>query len=189
MDRRREDRFDQRMICQLELNGQSYHGLVLNVSPWGAFVQTRAEAQTASGVVARVEMPSTEPDAVLALEAVVVGQYAVPNRSPGQEASGMGLAIQSVPDAWSELLADLECRKRVHLGCEAMPPVRQSVRSGCRSCGRERATLWSGVCGWCSGSRPSRVIDLKAEPKALPRMIWAQSADVPTGSARKDGVG
>jgi hypothetical protein len=189
MDRRREDRFDQRMGCQLELNGQRHHGLVLNVSPRGLFVQTPAKAPKAPNVVATVEMLSTKSDAVLTLQAVVVGQYGVPDQPPGLAKGGMGLVIRSVSDAWSELLADLDPKKLLHGGSEAMPLLHPVARTGCRYCGREKATLWSGVCGWCSGAARAGSAISRAEPKRLPRMLWAKPTEVPTRSERKDGVG
>ena len=160
MERRREDRFCHRMTCTLQLNDRLYQGLVLDVSPSGLFVQTRAKAPERAMAPVAVELRQPASDEATTLSAMVARQYWVPDQLRLLAEGGMGLRV--IPDcaAWLELLDGLAERKKLALvGREAPRPLRQATPARCSECGRERTTLWSGVCGWCGGKHPRRRSD------------------------------
>ena len=160
MERRREDRFGHRMTCKLELNDRLYQGLVLDVSPSGLFVQTRAKAPERAMAPVTVELRSAASDDATTLSAMVARQYWVPDQLVRLVKGGMGLRVIGNCAAWLELIDGIAERKRLALvGREAARPLRQATPTRCGECGRERTTLWSGLCGWCSGKHPRRRSD------------------------------
>ena len=160
MERRREDRFCHRMTCTLQLNDRLYHGLVLDVSPSGLFVQTRAKAPERAMAPVAVELRHAASDETTTLSAMVARQYRVPEQLVVLAKGGMGLRVIRNCAAWLELLDGLAERKKLVLvGREAARPLRQLTPARCGECGRERTTLWSGLCGWCSGKPPRRRSD------------------------------
>jgi len=156
MNRRREERFRHRMGCQLELGGgRLYHGIVLNVSRSGLFVQTRARLPRAATAPIAVGFRSAASGEAATLSARVARQFWVPDQLVRLAAGGLGLRVLGDFAAWLELLHGLTERGNPELvGGEAAPPLRQAAPARCSECGRERTTLWSELCGWCSGKRP-----------------------------------
>jgi hypothetical protein len=157
MERRCEHRFGHRMACQLHLHDRLHQGFVLDVSPSGLFVRTRAKTPRLEMAPVTVEVRSAASDEALTLSAVIARQYRMPDPLHGCVNGGMGLRVIGECAAWLELLDEIAGRKkRVLLGREALPPLRQVPPPRCGECGRERTTLWSELCGWCSGKRPRR---------------------------------
>jgi len=144
------------MACQVELGGtRLYQGIVLNVSRSGLFVQTRAKipAERAMAPIA-VEFRSAA-SGTEKFSARVASQFWVPDQLVRLAAGGLGLRVLGDCAAWAELLDGIAGRRNPGLvGREAPPPLRQAAPARCSECGRERTTLWSELCGWCSGKRP-----------------------------------
>jgi len=148
------------MTCNLKLNDRLYQGLVLDVSPSGLFVETRAKAPRGAMAPVTVELRSVASDEATTLSAMVARQSWVPDQLVELAKGGMGLRVIRNCAAWLELLDDIAERKKLLLvGREATRPLRQATPTRCGECGRERTTLWSGVCGWCSGKHPRQRSD------------------------------
>jgi hypothetical protein len=102
-----------------------------------------------------VEIRSAASNEAMTLSAIVARQNWVPDEPLRLATGGMGLRVIRSCAAWLELLGDLaELRKPARVGDAAMRPLRQVPPTRCGECGRERTTLWSELCGWCSGKRP-----------------------------------
>lgn len=164
MDRRREARWDQRMACRLEIEDRRYPGVVVDVSTQGLFVRTPVTAPQGASVWVHVGgLPLPYPPA-LVLESVVARSSA-PSKSPsGAVTGGLGLSIARVPDAW-KLLAEIAPCDPVSGG--VLPALRPRALDSCSQCGREGATLWHGLCGWCGGSRPTMVREMCGSASSL----------------------
>jgi hypothetical protein len=160
MDRRRENRLCHRLACRLALNGGLYQGLVLDVSRSGLFVQMRAKAARQASAPVTVEVRSTRADESITVSALVARQYWEPDPLFRWAKGGMGLRVIEDSAGWLGLLDEIARREEpVFVNGQALRPPRQTTRTRCSECGRERTTLWSEVCGWCSGRRPRRRSD------------------------------
>ena len=108
-----------------------------------------------------VELRRAASDEATTLSAMVAREYRVPDPLLLlAKGGGMGLRVIQDCAAWLELLDGLAERKKLALvGREAARPPLQATPARCGECGRERTTLWSGLCGWCSGKPPRRRSD------------------------------
>src|SRR5262245_50595923 len=122
MNRRREERFRHRMVCQVELGGSRlYQGIVLNVSRSGLLVQTRAKIPPgrATGPLA-VEFRSAASGESEKLSASVARQFSVPDQLVRLAAGGLGLQVLGDCSPWAELLHGITGRRNpVLVGREA----------------------------------------------------------------------
>jgi hypothetical protein len=98
-----ETRYKRRVPCELTHQGARHPGLVLNVSRGGLFVQTGARALPGSRV--RVALSPGRGDPSIALETRVVWKRIASPRLQSFVHGGVGLCIQSAPEAWYGFLA------------------------------------------------------------------------------------
>ena len=103
MKKQREPRIKKRLACTLEVAGHRHSGIVLNVSPGGLFVQTRAKVEPGTEVTIELSVPgASEP---LSLTAVVVRQKIVPQQLISVARGGLAFTIASAPKEYFAFLA------------------------------------------------------------------------------------
>jgi hypothetical protein len=102
-ERRLEKRTRQRVSCRLSLGGREHSGIVLDVSPHGLFIQTKAKA--APGTPARIELSAPGRADRLVVEARVARLERVPPALAAIWTSGLGLSVRQPPPAWLDLVA------------------------------------------------------------------------------------
>jgi hypothetical protein len=113
MERRKAERLQQRLICELVIADRRHAGVVVDLSQAGLFVQTSACPPPGERV--RVTLrPSDGAD--IELEASVARRYLVPRRPATVARGGIGLRIESASDDYLELI------RAVMQGEEAPPP-------------------------------------------------------------------
>ena len=95
MDRRREKRVKQRVVCDLWINGERFTGIVLDRSAHGLFVKTNAVAEPGTEVKLQLKGGRSAEDEELA--AYVVRNRVVPQRLNRIATGGMGLHIPHGP--------------------------------------------------------------------------------------------
>jgi hypothetical protein len=102
-ERRLEKRTRQRISCKLGIEGREHSGIVLDVSPHGMFVQTKAKA--APGTPARIQLSVTGRAEPLVVEGHVARLERVPPAVAVIWTSGLGFNLVRPPAAWLELVA------------------------------------------------------------------------------------
>jgi hypothetical protein len=101
MPKKRAERIRRRVTCELQLDGRSYRGIVLDLSETGVFVQT--EATPPPGTRLRIKLHASggiefEVDASVARRQVAPPQLASVVRG------GLGLRVEEPPPAYFKLI-------------------------------------------------------------------------------------
>jgi Tfp pilus assembly protein PilZ len=104
MDPRAEPRFKKRMPCKLRRNQIMFHGLVLDVSRTGLFVQSSAAAKVGDEI--EVALSRRERETTIELIAEVVWQRKAPQQLRSVVEGGLGLKICYAPEPYYTLLAE-----------------------------------------------------------------------------------
>ena len=103
MKKQKEPRTKKRLTCTLEVAGHRHSGIVLDVSPGGLFVQTRAKSET--GAEVRIELTVPGASEPLSLTAVVVWQNIVPQQLISVARGGLGFTIVRAPEEYFAFVA------------------------------------------------------------------------------------
>jgi hypothetical protein len=98
MDKRREARTKKRLGCALFIKGVRQHGIVLDVSSKGLFVQTNAKP--APGDSVRIELTLPGQTRVTTLEATVARVRIVPPQLLSVAQGGIGFLLQNPPEEY-----------------------------------------------------------------------------------------
>ncbi|UCE87631.1 MAG: PilZ domain-containing protein [Deltaproteobacteria bacterium] len=98
-----QTRFRKRVPCQLTASGQSYAGIVINVSRGGLFVQTTAGARPGQRV--RVALSVGPGPTPIVLGARVIWKRVVAPHLRAVSQPGVGLQIHTAPDAYYDFVA------------------------------------------------------------------------------------
>ena len=98
MDKRREPRLKKRIACALWIKGVRQHGIVLDVSSKGLFVQT--SAKPAPGESLRIELTLPGETRVTTLMATVARVRMVPSALLTVAQGGIGLLLQNPPEEY-----------------------------------------------------------------------------------------
>jgi len=98
MDKRREARTKKRLGCALFIKGVRQHGIVLDVSSRGLFVQT--SAKPAPGDTVRIELTLPGESRVTTLMATVARVRVVPPALLSVAQGGIGLVLQNPPEEY-----------------------------------------------------------------------------------------
>jgi hypothetical protein len=98
MDKRREPRLKKRIACALWIKGVRQHGIVLDVSSKGLFVQTSAKPSPGDSV--RIEMTLPGQSRASTLMATVARVRTVPPALLSVAQGGIGLVLQNPPEEY-----------------------------------------------------------------------------------------
>ena len=98
MENRREARLKKRLGCALFIKGVRQHGIVLDVSSKGLFVQT--SAKPAPGDSVRIELTLPGESRVTTLTATVARVRVVPPALLSVAQGGIGLMLQNPPEEY-----------------------------------------------------------------------------------------
>jgi hypothetical protein len=94
------------MACRLGIGSQRFSGVVLDISSSGLFVQTTAKPNPREPVTIELSVPGhREP---VRLEADVARLFLVPAQLITVAQGGVGLRIRNAPEAFFELLGQLQ---------------------------------------------------------------------------------
>lgn len=128
MERRRENRIRRRMECELRYAGRRHRGVVVDASPQGLFVRTRAKPTSAGEVEIRLRLPGRS-DATR-LRAAPVRMRFVPATAVGAAGCGLGLRVVDAPDAYASFFHSHGVRDRLPDRRAPGPRVPMRPRSG-----------------------------------------------------------
>jgi hypothetical protein len=98
MNRRREPRLKKRLACALFIKGARQHGIILDVSSRGLFVQT--SAKPAPGETVRIELTLPGQARPTQLEATVARVRTVPPALLTVAQGGIGLELKHPPEEY-----------------------------------------------------------------------------------------
>ena len=98
MDKRREARVKKRIACALFIKGVRQHGIVMDVSSRGLFVQTSAKPKP--GDEARIELVLPGQSKPTVLHATVVRVRQVPPALLSVAQGGIGLTLHNPPEEY-----------------------------------------------------------------------------------------
>ena len=98
MDKRREARTKKRIACALFIKGVRQHGIVMDVSSKGLFVQTSAKPKPGDEV--RIELTLPEQTKPTLLHATVARVRMVPPALLAVAQGGIGLQLQNPPEEY-----------------------------------------------------------------------------------------
>jgi Tfp pilus assembly protein PilZ len=98
MDKRREPRTRKRIACTLFIKGVRQHGIVMDVSSRGLFVQTSAKPKPGDDV--RIELTLPGQARPTQLMAKVVRVRMVPPQLLSVAQGGIGLELQNPPEEY-----------------------------------------------------------------------------------------
>jgi hypothetical protein len=98
MDRRRETRTKKRIACALFIKGMRQHGIVIDVSSRGLFVQTSAKPKPGDEVRIELTLPGQSKPTLL--HATVARVRMVPPALLALAQGGLGLQIQNPPEEY-----------------------------------------------------------------------------------------
>ena len=100
MERRRAERIDRKLTCELIIAGRRHPGTVLDLSLLGLFVQTAASPPPGEKVCVRL----LRSDATcVEVNAIVARRYVVPRRLASVASSGIGLRVDSGSEEYVQL--------------------------------------------------------------------------------------
>jgi Tfp pilus assembly protein PilZ len=105
-DRRRADRTKKRLACTLVIGDTRLAGIVLDLSASGIFVQTSANPAPGAELGLEIEIPGEPQRPLLAVR--VARRKVVPPRLKSVVHGGLGLQIESAPEAYFRYLAQLQ---------------------------------------------------------------------------------
>jgi Tfp pilus assembly protein PilZ len=98
MDRRREARTKKRIACALLIKGVRQHGIVMDVSSKGLFVQTSAKPKPGDEVRIELTLPGQSKPTLL--HATVARVRMVPPALLAVAQGGIGVEIQNPPEEY-----------------------------------------------------------------------------------------
>jgi hypothetical protein len=98
MERRREPRLKKRIACALTIKGVRQHGIVLDVSSRGLFVQTSAKPAPGDAVRVELTLPGRAKPTIM--EATVARVRMVPPALLSVAQGGIGLLLQHPPEEY-----------------------------------------------------------------------------------------
>jgi hypothetical protein len=98
MNKRREPRMKKRMACALTIKGVRQHGIILDVSSRGLFVQT--SAKPAPGDHVRIELTLPGKSKPTVMDATVARVRMVPPALLSVAQGGIGLLLQNPPEEY-----------------------------------------------------------------------------------------
>ena len=98
MDKRREARTKKRLACTLFIKGIRQHGIVMDVSSKGLFVQTSAKPKPGEDVRIELTLPGQPRPTTLA--ATVVRVRVVPPQLLSVAQGGIGVQLQNPPEEY-----------------------------------------------------------------------------------------
>jgi len=127
-----------RMACRLVLGRQRFSGVVLDLSASGIFVQTTAKPRPRDPVTLELNVPGQrEP---LRLEAHVARLFVVPAQLATVAQGGVGLRIRNAPEAFFELLRQLQLEGQRGAAAAGAGGENHDVPGEARRCYRVRMT-------------------------------------------------
>jgi len=103
-DKRGFDRIKLRIQCEIQFNGESCPGTVLDISPSGIFVRMSPSSAPPTSTEARVLLKDT-PHGDMILLARVMRAKTVRRELMAAAGGGVGLQIYSAPESYYKLLA------------------------------------------------------------------------------------
>ncbi len=98
MNKRREPRIKKRLACALWIKGVRQHGIVLDLSSKGLFVQT--SAKPSPGEAVRIELVLPGQSKATSLMATVARVRTVPPALLAVAQGGIGLQLQNPPEEY-----------------------------------------------------------------------------------------
>jgi Tfp pilus assembly protein PilZ len=98
-----EPRFKKRIPCRLKVGGNPHAGMALNLSKSGLFVQTSAGPPRGTSVV--VDLDVADDEQTISVEARVVWRRVVAPHLRTISQAGVGLRIESAPEAYYHYLS------------------------------------------------------------------------------------
>jgi hypothetical protein len=101
MAKKRADRIRRRVTCELQLDGRSYRGIVLDLSETGVFVQTEATPPPGTRVRLRLH---TAGGVEFVVEATVARRQVAPPQLASVVRGGLGLRVEDPPTAYFKLI-------------------------------------------------------------------------------------
>ncbi len=104
MNQRKFPRIKRRVNCEVSVDGQRHVGVVLDLSPGGFFVQTRAAPPIGADIV--VHLRRTSSDGV-EVQAKVANRKATPPRLASVARGGIGCQLTAPPETYFALLEAL----------------------------------------------------------------------------------
>ena len=120
MNKRREPRLKKRLACALWIKGVRQHGIVLDVSSKGLFVQT--SAKPSPGEAVRIEMVLPGQSKPTTLTASVARVRTVPPALLAVAQGGIGLKLDNPPEEYFVFVG-----KVAHIE-ESPPPKKSQAR-------------------------------------------------------------
>jgi hypothetical protein len=107
-NRRRAARIKKRIPCEFVNDGKQIRGFVLDVSPWGLFVQTLKPIDPGAEIGITFRLPNS--DQAIELRGCVVRNKQVPRHLASVTTPGVGLQINNAPPEYFEFVASLSFR-------------------------------------------------------------------------------
>jgi hypothetical protein len=98
MEQRREPRMKKRLACALFINGARQHGIILDVSSKGLFVQCSAKPKPGESV--RIELTLPGQARPSSIEATVARVRTVPPALLSVAQGGIGLVLKNPPEEY-----------------------------------------------------------------------------------------
>lgn len=102
MEKRKQPRTKRRLTCELVIGGHRHPAIVLDISPAGLFVQTRAKPDP--GTVVELVFPAYDGQPEIRAKASVARARIVPRRLQSSVPGGVGLELIDQSPAFQELL-------------------------------------------------------------------------------------
>ena len=122
-DQRSFERTKKRLTCTLIIGDRPTAGIVLDISPSGLFVQTSANPPPGAKLDLEIDIPGESQRSVLVVR--VARMKVVPPRLKSITHAGLGLQIESAPEAYYRYLTQLQPGE-----AGAAPPAKPSPARG-----------------------------------------------------------
>jgi hypothetical protein len=125
---RRAERTKKRLACTLVIEGSRLAGIVLDISATGLFVQTSANPAPGTQLDVEIDIPGESKRPLLA--ARVARRKVVPPRLKSVVHAGLGLQIESAPEAFFGYLAQLQSAEAAAAPEKAGSPAKAAESGG-----------------------------------------------------------
>jgi hypothetical protein len=102
--RRKFPRIKRRVNCEVSVDGRRHVGVVLDLSPGGFFVQTRATPEVGADIVVHLRRASNDG---VAVQAKVANRKVTPARLATVARGGIGCELTAPPETYFALLEAL----------------------------------------------------------------------------------
>jgi hypothetical protein len=123
---RSAERTKKRLACTLVIEGSRLAGIVLDISASGLFVQTSANPPPGAELGLEIEIPGEPRRSLLAVR--VARKKIVPPRLKSVAHGGLGLQVESAPEAYFGYVAQLQCAEAAEgPPAVAAPPAKASA--------------------------------------------------------------